>query len=164
MSNAAVSEHIRALQDPDIQRRIQAVSDLVAIGQPALEPLIAGLPNSSAEARWRAIVALGWIGDPKAIEALLTGLGDSVWEVRQNAAWALGQIADTRTAEALLKAMHDQDEQVTVLAAYALARMGDIQRLQSALLDEHELARRAASAGLHLLLNNYDSVRHHQTN
>ena len=81
MANAALSAHIHALHDPDLRIRIEAGSALVAIGQPAVDPLSASLFNVPPEARWRALAAIGWIGDHQAIEALLTALKDDVSEV-----------------------------------------------------------------------------------
>jgi len=153
MSYPVVSSCIFALHAPELRARIQAVSDLVAVGVPAIVPLIACLTDTNLDVRWRVIVALGWIGDPQAVEPLMAALSDSVWEVRQNAAWALGQIGDSRTAEHLQKALYDEDEQVCILAAYAMARIGDPERLQLGLGAQDEHARRAASAGLSLLTN-----------
>ncbi len=129
------------------------MSDLVTAGVPAVPLLIATLTDENSDVRWRVIITLGWIGDTQAIEPLIAALSDSVWEVRQNAAWALGQIGGSRAAEHLLKAMYDEDEQVCVLAAYALTRIGDTARLQSGMREQNERARRAASAGLSLLMN-----------
>jgi HEAT repeat protein len=123
----------------------------VTIGKLAVQPLVGLLADANPEVRWRAIVALGWIGDTEAVEPLLVTLNDRVWEVRQNAAWALGQIGDHLAAEYLFTAMHDEDEQVCVLAAYALARMNDGAHLQSGSDSDNECTWRAASAGLSLL-------------
>jgi HEAT repeat protein len=161
MSNPAVVQYIGALSDSNLRARLQAVGDLVTIGAPAVEPLIASLEDTNPEVRWRALVALGWIGDTRAIEPLLDALSDTIWEVRQNAAWALGHIGDIRASEGLYRAAHDDDEQVCVLAAYALARMNDAVRLQSCLSETGERIRRAANAALSLLANDAQLVRQH---
>jgi HEAT repeat protein len=141
---------------------MQAVAELVAIGAPAVEALIASLNNAAPEVRWRALVALGWIGDTRAVEPLLNALRDSAWEVRHNAAWALGQIADPQAADDLVTTMRDDDEQVCVMAAYALARMQESQRLQLGLNDADERTWRAARAALSLLANDTGLVSQHQ--
>lgn len=105
-------EVVSPLDKADIRTRLQADGDLVAIGKPAVHTLIAALADTAPEARWRSIVALGWIGDTEAVESLIGTLTDNVWEVRQNAAWALGQIGDTRAIAPLWTALHDEDEQV----------------------------------------------------
>jgi HEAT repeat protein len=153
VSNLVVSSCVIALHAPELRVRIQAVSDLVALGAPAVLSLMTSLTDNNPDVRWRVIVALAWIGDPQAVEPLIAALSDNVWEVRQNAAWALGQIRDPRASEHLLKAIYDEDEQVCILAAYALVRIGDTQRLLSGLGEENEHPRRAASAGLSLLTN-----------
>lgn len=161
MSNPSVSQCIHALHNSDIRARIQAVGELAAIGAPAMPALIACMNEANAEVRWRALVALGWIGDSKSVEPLLDALCDSAWEVRQSAAWALGQIGDVRAADGLLAAMRDHDEQVCVLAAYALARMKDHGRLQSCLNQAGERTSRAADAALSLLATEIELARLH---
>jgi HEAT repeat protein len=141
--------------------RIRAVGNLVTIGAPAVEALIASLEEADPEVRWRALVALAWIGDTQAVEPLIHALADTRWEVRQNAAWALGQIGDKRAADGLHRAMRDDDEQVCVLAAYALARMNASGRLQSYVGEANERARRAATAALSLLANDTQFLRQH---
>lgn len=159
MSNSAISLCIGALHEPDLCARIQAVSDLVAIGKPAVQPLIDASTDENPDIRWRVLVALGWLGDRQAVKPLLAALSDSLWEVRQNAAWALGQIGDHHAAERLLKAMHDEDEQVCVLAAYALARMNDVTHLQSGRDSDNEVTCRVANAGLSLLAHHTDQMK-----
>jgi len=78
-----------------------ASAALAAIGEPALEPLIAALQEKRSHPRdsWRrywTTEALGLLCDPRAVEPLITALTDSEKGVREGAAEALGRIRDTR--------------------------------------------------------------------
>jgi len=62
---------------------------LVAIGEPAVQPLIAALEDKNEYVRWSVTEALGQIGDRRAIEPLTAVLKDSEEDVRKAAATAL---------------------------------------------------------------------------
>ena len=61
----------------------------VALGSPAVKPLIAALKDESFSVRRAAAEALGKIGDPRAVEPLIDALQDKEWFVRRTAAEAL---------------------------------------------------------------------------
>jgi hypothetical protein len=69
----------------------------LALGAPAMEPLIAALKDKDSkdsDVRQAAAEALGEIKDPRAVEPLIAALKDAKWRVRYAAAYALGEIGD----------------------------------------------------------------------
>ena len=66
------------LSSKDGATREKARRSLVALGKPAVSPLIQTLRNSSvAHVRWEAVKALGAIGDSRTITVLVKALEDS---------------------------------------------------------------------------------------
>jgi len=66
------------------------IDKCVAIGSPAVPPLIATLEHGSDRMRCVAAAALGEIGDPRAVEPLVAALGDKY--VRENVVEALDKL------------------------------------------------------------------------
>lgn len=97
---------------------------LVAIGAPAVEPLIKVLGDEDSYVRRYAAQALGETGDPRAVEALIKALGDEDRDVRKTAADALGKIGDSRAVEPLIKVLGDEVRYVRAHAAEALGEIG----------------------------------------
>ncbi|HAH20008.1 MAG TPA: hypothetical protein DCL49_03795, partial [Candidatus Omnitrophica bacterium] len=81
-----------------------AYKKLVAIGTPAVEPLIRALGNRTYRIRCGAARALGEIGDARAVEPLIKILGDGE-RYSAYAAEALGKIGDARAVNPLIKAV-----------------------------------------------------------
>jgi phycocyanobilin lyase subunit beta len=72
---------------------VASVDGLIAIGEPAVEPLLSLLDNHNYGARAWAIRALAGIGDPRGLEILLdTARNDFALSVRRAAARGLGTI------------------------------------------------------------------------
>jgi HEAT repeat protein len=86
---AAVQSLMALLSGRDGLRRQLARRSLVAIGEPALEPLTAALRDRDLNVRWEAAKALGEMGDPTAAPALVRALEDKAFGVRWLAAEAL---------------------------------------------------------------------------
>ena len=131
--------------------RVYAVTDLVKIGQPAVEPLLSALENENKDVRSSAVRALGQIGDARAFQPLIKTLEDEDKDVRSSAAVALGQIGDTRAFQPLIDALKDGNENVRSSAVRALGRMGNPQAVSAiidALKDEHRYVRSSAAAAL----------------
>jgi hypothetical protein len=81
------------------------VQALVAVGSPAVEPLVAALADPGAEVRGAAAEALGEIGEAAAIPALRTALADPEPSVQWRAAWALEMFGeDVRPAHEAVEA------------------------------------------------------------
>jgi HEAT repeat protein len=99
-----------------------ASDTLIQRGSSALSSLLNILKGSDTEARWRAVVVLGWIADTESIPYLITMLADPEWGVRHSALWALGMIHDASVIEPLLNTLHnpESEEQIRYVTAMGL--------------------------------------------
>ncbi len=140
----------------------------------AIDSLISALSNEDNLSRWKAVVALGSIGNKRAIKPLVTALRDKNRSVRNSAADALSgldwkpmnkseQVAllfatqkwdelasrGARVVTPLINALRDDDWEVRWGAAKALGKIGDtraIHPLLSALKYEDEFTITRSSA------------------
>jgi len=96
----------------------------VAVGAPAVDPLVSVLKYSDKDVRQAAVEALGRIGDIRAVDPLVTMLKDSDWHVRQAAAEALGKIGDVRAVEPLITVLNVNEGDVRQAAVKALVKIG----------------------------------------
>lgn len=136
----------------------EAAIALAAMGQPAVEPLVAALGHSNASVRRNAAWAIGEVtggitlNRESAVQPLRSALQDGDEWVRMAAARALGEIRDERAVESLLTTLSDSDGQVRQLAAWALGELKDrraVQSLSTMLLkDERAGARQMAAWAL----------------
>ena len=119
----------------------------VALGSPAVKPLIAALKDENSDVRKAAAEALGKIGDARAVEPLIAALKDRYSDVRQAASEALGKIG-APAVEPLIAALKDKD--VRASATEALVKIGApaVEPLIAALKDENKNVRQAAAAML----------------
>jgi phycocyanobilin lyase subunit beta len=86
-------ELIRALNYNNPGAAVAAVDGLIAIGEPAVAPLLELLDNYNYGARAWALRALSGIGDPRSLSLLLdTAENDFALSVRRAAAKGLGSI------------------------------------------------------------------------
>lgn len=111
---------------------VAAVQGLVAIGEPAVVPLLEHLDGYNYGARSWAIRALAEIADPRALEVLLRAAGDFALSVRRAAARGLGNLqwqamepservtAQTRVLQRLLEASRDPEWVVRYAAIVGL--------------------------------------------
>lgn len=93
---------IDALSGTDRAAARRAGEALVALGEPALAPLLATLEGPSAEARKSASFLLGRYGrevGSRLVEPLVRALGDAEPKVRKNAAVSLGRLAPASALE-----------------------------------------------------------------
>jgi len=122
----------------------------VAIGEPAVQPLVTALSDSDVWIRIGAAESLGSIGSSIAVEPLINLFYDKYWNVRDAAVDALVKIGDMAT-ENLIELVKQRDREVLEFAARALGAIGDeraIEPLNDALYDENKQVRRAAAAAL----------------
>jgi HEAT repeat protein len=130
--------------------RWKTAESLVKIGKPSVEPLISTLQHPDGDVRWKAAVALGEIGDPRAIEPLIAQLSDTDRFVKSRAAQALGMIG-APAVHPLIQTLHDGDGNQRWGAAIALGGIKDpkaIEPLIVALADKYENVRAEAAAAL----------------
>jgi HEAT repeat protein/pimeloyl-ACP methyl ester carboxylesterase len=132
-------------------------SVVVAIGQNnshICQRLQESLCDSDEDVRYRAIGALGKIGNDQALVALITALKNDLHEyVRRGAAQALGQIGNEQALDPLITALkNDPHAYVRRGAAQALGQIGNEQALDPLINalnnDPHEYVRRGAIQAL----------------
>lgn len=136
----------------------EAAIALAAMGQPAVEPLVAALGHANPSVRRNAAWAIGEVSGGRiakretSVEPLRSALSDGDEWVRMAAARALGEIRDERGGESLLTALSDGSGSVRELAAWALGEMKERRAVQSLgamlLKDEQAGARQMAAWAL----------------
>src|ERR1019366_869919 len=80
--NAKIDDLIFRLNDPDPSVRESSTRQMIDLGTPAVEPLIAYLKHQDQWARLMAAAALGKMGDMRALGPLEQALSDSDEGVR----------------------------------------------------------------------------------
>ncbi|NLX48677.1 MAG: HEAT repeat domain-containing protein [Methanospirillum sp.] len=148
---AALDALLAALAGPDGEGvRWRAAEGLARLGPPAVDGLSALTSSGDPDVRWKAIVALGDSGDPRAVPVLCACLADRDRFVRRRAVSALARFGPA-SLQTLLQALSDRDPLVREGAARALGQLGDpgaIDGLIEALNDPVESVRRAVAASL----------------
>jgi HEAT repeat protein len=152
-TNAKIETLIGALENGSVAVQSNAITELVEIGSPSVEPLITALKRGNQNSRRNAADALGRIKDRRAVEPLIAAFADRAAQsnavqaltkigepavvslvaalkdadrfVRWNAADVLGRIKDTRAVEPLIASFKDADAGVRYTAALALSEIGD---------------------------------------
>ncbi len=110
---------------------MEAAKALGAIGDAAVEPLIAALNHRERRVRMRAAETLAVTGDVRAVEPLIAVLKHRDPRERMRAASALGAIGDVRAIDPLIAALevvppvYQKDPLVAKKAAEALGAIGD---------------------------------------
>jgi HEAT repeat protein len=105
--------------------RYHAIETLAFLrSKEAAEALILQLYDRDGSIRWRAAVALGATGDPRAIDFLRKLTRDPDPLVRGRVVAALGHLEESRSLPDLIAAMSDTDARVRRQAALALGRVG----------------------------------------
>lgn len=94
--NAKVDALIFKLKDPDPTVRESSVREMIALGEPAIEPLIQYLQHPDKWARLMAAAALGKMGDSRAIESLSRTRDDPDGGVRYMSQTALKELTPER--------------------------------------------------------------------
>ncbi len=112
-----------------------AMNNLVRIGAPAVDPLIAALRYPNSRIRYHAASALGSLAlngvkTDNAVTSLIEALHDEDPQVRNFAARSLGDIDDQRAVEPLMHALRDEDMGVRGDAASALGKLKNKQAIR----------------------------------
>jgi HEAT repeat protein len=133
---------------------------LVAIGQPAVEPLsTALLRHPRSRVRGNAAIVLGNIKDIRSMQPLIDALRtDKEYEVRMWSAEALGKLAEKWSihslgdaVQALIGALQYEDPNVRQKASYALGKMKTMEAVP-ALIEELQVYGKNSDAGLALFM------------
>lgn len=122
--------------------RSKVFDALQAIGEPAVEPLLAHLGDEDLWTRVHAAAALGRLKDPRAVEPMIAMLKEKHPEARSEAATALDRLSDLRAEKPLIAVLRcDKDATVRSAAASALGHREyrqAVKPLIDALLDGRE--------------------------
>lgn len=124
---------IEILKCTDIQILKRTFVSLKEIGEPALQPLIETLENSTNDQLRRNVaLALGEFTEHKNVvfEVLKKAIKTAHSYVRSGIVIALGELGDKRSIPLLVKAIKDPDTSVSHLAARALVEIGDSQSVE----------------------------------
>jgi HEAT repeat protein len=157
VSTETIKSLVADLGSKDGQVRVRARKSLVAIGEPAVAPLVEALTNPKERVRWEAAKALGQINIPwgrhanKAIiSALITDLGSKDGIVRVRARKSLVAIGKP-AVDPLVEALASKKELVRWEAAKAIGQIDDpatTQALVKTLEDDMFDVRWLAAEGL----------------
>ena len=155
--------HLLGCQTIEIQQQISqlqsvydqddAIQALVAIGQPAVDPLIASLDSENDNIRSGAEDALDALGEPS-LAQLVTILKNRFGDVR---CWAVGKLkdlADVQAVEPLIACLQDNEPIVRAYTAQALGALKDARATEpliECLKDEDQMVRRDAAYALYQL-------------
>ncbi len=96
-----IAKHVQNLAHS--KKGYRAECYLVRYGGRAVDALIKACSHRRPEARYRAVWALGLIGNRRAYETVLRLTSDPDQSVRYDAAWALGKLGDRRAIAPLIR-------------------------------------------------------------
>jgi HEAT repeat protein len=121
-----IQRHLANLQSPDQKVAAEAENRLIRFGEKAVEPLLATVDHEDPQVRFRAVWALGKIGDARALPAILRLTEDPDERVAYDAVLALGELGDPRAMPRLREiAAGPADERTLDSAARtALVKLG----------------------------------------
>lgn len=134
----AVKLLIAKLRKKDRIAQFNVEDGLIAIGKPAVEPMIVKLGDKDSDIRESAARVLGKIGDIRAIEPLIGKLTDRDDGVRSHVVDALGKISDTRAVEPLIPHIKDKNDNVSYRAIEVLGNMKDVRAAKSLVARLHD--------------------------
>ncbi len=113
-----------ARSDAGVMLRVRAGLLRAEDERNASDPAIAhALAHPVAAVRWRAVRALGRIGDAASVPRVTAALVDADASVRREAAFALGEIESPAAFMALARAAVSDDAELRALVAEALAKI-----------------------------------------
>jgi len=150
----AVSALVKKLANAHPAVRDAASAALASIGQPAVEPLLAGLEESrkysERSVRWAYVEAL-YIDDPRALQTMIALLKDDDPIVRLKAVRAVGKYLRQQSVEHLLPLLQDKDRNVRKAAAETLQDFHEprlVEAFIAALQDDNNDVQKLAAKAL----------------
>jgi hypothetical protein len=110
--------------------KARAERGLIAIGKPAVEPLIKLLRDEDSDIRYGAAFLLWDLRDVRSVEPFIRLLSDKDDSVRRLAATVLGGLNDPRAVEPLIRSLGDENEEVRSRAASSLGELNDLHAVE----------------------------------
>jgi HEAT repeat protein/protein-S-isoprenylcysteine O-methyltransferase Ste14 len=129
----------------------KAAASLAAIGEPAVESIIALLKDDNLYVRWYTANVAGRVRSEKIVQQLIDLLHDEERNVRRAAAGSLGRTGSEQAVQPLIEALQDQERGLAISAARALGYIGSreaIMPLIEALQNENSGIAGAAAEAL----------------
>ncbi|MBI5666388.1 MAG: HEAT repeat domain-containing protein [Chloroflexi bacterium] len=121
-----IEELIEELVNADFDRSRRARQQLAALGRAAVDALTAALPAGTDQQRWKIIILLSEIGDPKAVPAFIDCLRSRSPAIQAAAAQFLGNAGDRRAVEPLLHYLFDDESACSLVwIVQALGKLRD---------------------------------------
>ncbi len=139
MCSLTLESALADLHSPEKEVRARASATLITIGTAAIPALLGLLHDKDWVIRYRAVEALGGIGDTAAVEPLMQCTTDEKDHVRYMAAKSLARMEDPRIVPVLIRMLSDDHSYTRRIAAEGLSRLGNadaLPHLESALLHE----------------------------
>jgi HEAT repeat protein len=121
-----IAGHIAALASEEDTVAQTAERRLVRFGGKAVDALIQATTDSNPQVRFRAVWALGKIGDARAFDSIVALTNDKDEAVWYDATFALGELRDARAIPLLTASMYRREEEQirSGVAAMALMKFG----------------------------------------
>lgn len=116
----AIHDLIATFNSRDSCSLVDAQTALIALGTPAIAPLIDALEHEDDKIAAMAAQTLGKMAATEAYAALVAALDAFEWAVREQAALALGRLGDARAITVLKHAQADPAAPVQRAATHAL--------------------------------------------
>ncbi|MCC6617313.1 MAG: HEAT repeat domain-containing protein [Anaerolineae bacterium] len=123
---AHVSFLIEELINPNRSVRENAKNELVALGDLALDDLLAALMTRNDQYQWRILPVLGAMGGTRAMRGVMTCLESGNTAIRSAAAQILGKSGHLEAVDALLAQLKRPENAGSLVAVLgALGQIGD---------------------------------------
>ena len=121
-----IKNYIADLASPDEEIQCRAEDALIDARVTAVDALIDAMKDPNPQVRFRAVWALGKIGDSRAYPTIVELTHDPDSAVSYDAIMALGELGDARAVEPLIELVrrYDEDEVPAGAAGNALAKIG----------------------------------------
>lgn len=122
-----IVRHIETLSSSNDKTAQNAERRLIRFGTKAVEAFLVATSSPDPQVRYRAVWALGKIGDRRAFAAICALTEDADEAVRYDATLALGELADPRAAgflEELIRRITSEDNRLDP-ALSALRKLGE---------------------------------------
>ena len=138
ITSKQIERLIAQLDSPTLFVRMKAIDTLVAIGRPAVRPLIAAIKQADASTKKHMLYILGLIGDPAAMPTAIGHLEHRSTSIKQAAQQAVINLTSSMH-KAMLHSLirSDQDDFILITALLACEKIGSYPALDFAAFYQH---------------------------